>query len=106
MATGTARVQVGVDGYRIAVGEEVTDFYDFGEVCEVELGGKRYLAFVDLPEGVEVDGETVSEDVESKLEYWLYEVTPVEGEPEDVEGDEDGEEDADTDGNGDDGDED
>ena len=76
-----ARVQTTDGAYRIAVGEDVSAEFDFGEVAEWEApGGKRYLALVDLP-----DGGDESDEVETKFEYWLYEVTPIDSEPEELE---------------------
>lgn len=92
---GDARIQTCETGWRIAVGEDVSAEFDFGEGGEFAApNGKRYLGLVDLP-----DGGDESSEVESGFEYWLYEVTPLTAEPEelesfDVEG-EDGDEDED-----------
>jgi hypothetical protein len=85
-----ARVQTTDSGYRIAVGDDVSAEFDFGEGAEWEApNGKRYIAFVDLPDGAE-EGDAV----ESEFEYWLYECMPVAGEVEEMESfGEDGEDD-------------
>ena len=99
-----ARIQTCETGWRIAVGEDVSAEFDFGEGGEFAApSGKRYLGLVDLP-----DGGDEAQAVESGFEYWLYEVTPVDVEPEELDsfdgygdgGDED-EEDEDEDDEGD-----
>lgn len=78
--TTDARVQLATTGYRICVNREYSAEFDYGIPAEWEApDGKRYLAYVDV-EGEKEEGE----DVDTPLEYWLYEVTPVAGEPEDV----------------------
>lgn len=77
---GTAKIQTCETGWRIAVGQDVSAEFDFGEGGEFEApNGKRYLAFVDLPG----DGDEAQE-VESAFDYWLYEVTPIDVEPEEL----------------------
>jgi hypothetical protein len=86
----TARIQLATTGYRIAVGpgeDDVSAEFDFGEAAEFEAAnGKRYVAFVDVADesGLVEGGDVEAENVESPFEYWLYEATPVDGEPEDV----------------------
>ena len=76
-----AVLQTTDDGYRIAVGEDTSAVFDFGTAAEfVAPDGRRFIAYVDLPEG----GDE-SDEVESVFEYWLYEATPVDGEPEELE---------------------
>jgi len=80
------------DGYRLTVGEESSSLVPYGSPMEVELGGKRWLAFIDLPNAQEESTET-----ETQLESWLYEVVPVaeedidfvEGDDEDLDEDDD-----------------
>src|SRR5271166_4254244 len=76
------------DGYTLTIGNESTDVIPFGTPLEVDLGGKRWLAYIDLPEGSDE-----SSDFESVLENWLYEVTPVMDEDIEFEEDEDGDQD-------------
>lgn len=66
---------------------------DFGDPLEWEApNGKKYLAFVDLPEG---SGDE-AENVESLLPSWVYEAKALEHvEPEDDEEDDDEDEDDD-----------
>ena len=76
----TARIQTCETGWRIAVGDDVSAEFDFGEGGEFAApNGKRYLGLVDLP-----DGGDEAQAVESGFEYWLYEVTPVDVEPEEL----------------------
>jgi hypothetical protein len=78
----TARIQTCETGWRIAVGDDVSAEFDFGEGGEFAApNGKRYLGLVDLP-----DGGDEAQAVESGFEYWLYEVTPVDVEPEELDG--------------------
>lgn len=60
------------DGYSVAYGGEESEKVEYGEALEVTLEGRRFLALVE--EGEEGKGE-----VSTPLEFWLYEVTPVEG---------------------------
>lgn len=60
------------DGYLLRVGKESSELVPFGQPLEVELGGERWLALIDLPEGSDEASET-----ESTLEYWLYKVEPM-----------------------------
>lgn len=84
----TARIQLATTGYRIAIGdgeEDVSAEFDFGDTAEyVARNGKRYIAYVDVVDGAEADGDVEAEDVESPFEFWLYEAVPVDGDPEDV----------------------
>jgi len=85
------KLQVSGDGYRLTCGEEVSDSVAFGEPLEVELKGKRYLAFCDT-----ADGGTEADEMEPLFEHWVYEVRPLEDvEPEDVADFDDGEEEVD-----------
>src|SRR5271166_6679273 len=77
------------DGYTLTIGDESTDVIPFGTPLEVDLAGKRWLAYIDLPEGSDE-----SSDFESVLENWLYEVTPVMDEDIEFEEDEDDADDA------------
>lgn len=97
MAHSDVRLLTSPEGYQLALGEEKSDLVDFGEPLEWEApNGKRYLAYVDLPEGKEE-----AENVESELDSWVYEVKPLSHvEPEDAEegeGDQDDEEEDDED---------
>jgi hypothetical protein len=85
MANSNVKLVTTEDGYKLIVGCEESEVMDYGE--PLEFNG--YLAFVDLPEGSDE-----AEDVESRLEQWVYKiqaVTDVEPEEED-EDDEDDEE--------------
>ena len=76
-----ARIQTTSTGYRIAVGEESSDEFDFGDPAEwTAPNGDRYLALVDLPGGMDEGKE-----LESAFEHWLYKVTPVMGVVEELE---------------------
>ena len=57
------------DAYMLEVGEERSEPVPFGLPIEVELGGSKYLAMVDLPEGTEE-----ASDVESLLNSWVYRI--------------------------------
>lgn len=87
LTKGNPRVQTSEDGYKIAVGDETSAEFDFGTPAEhVTPDGRRFIALVDLPEGA-----TEGAEVESQFEYWLYEATPIDTEPEEVDGDGDDE---------------
>ena len=81
------------DGYKLALGDDESELVLFGDPLEWEApNGKRYLAFVDLPEGADEEAE----NVESLLPSWVYEAKPLEHvEPEDEEDEGDGEDDED-----------
>jgi hypothetical protein len=88
MANSNVKLITTEDGYKLVVGGEESEVMDYGE--PLEFNG--YLAFVDLPEGSDE-----AEDVECRLENWVYKVQPVsdvepEEEDEDTEDDEDDEE--------------
>lgn len=65
-------VELGSTGYRLRVGEEVTEFVDYGDPLEATIGGKLYGCFMDLPDGMEDASE-----VESMTDHDVYEMTPV-----------------------------
>jgi len=73
------------DGYSLRVGDEMSDEVPFGQPLEAELGGQRWLALIDLPEGADESSET-----ETVLEYWLYKVVPVSDDDLEFEEDEEG----------------
>ena len=74
------------DGYTLTIGGEATEVIPLGTPLEVQLGGKQWLAYIDLPEG-----SMESSDFETVLEEWLYEVKPVSEADIEFEEDEDGE---------------
>ena len=91
MAHSDVRLLTVPDGYKLALGDDESELVPFGEPLEWEApNGKKYLAFVDLPEGADEEAE----NVESLLPSWVYEAKALEHvEPEDEEDDEDDEDD-------------
>lgn len=77
------KVQCGEDTYRLVCGSAEGDLVEYGEVAEVEAGGHRYIALVDLDD---------KSNVESLLgEGFVYRVdAPEPHEIEDVEFEEEG----------------
>lgn len=85
MANSNVKLITTEDGYKLIVGVEESEVMDYGE--PLEFNG--YLAFVDLPEGSDE-----AEDVESRLEQWVYKIQAVtDVEPEEEDDDEDDDED-------------
>jgi hypothetical protein len=96
MAHSDVRLLTVPDGYKLCLGEDESELVPFGEPLEWEApNGKKYLAFVDLPEGAGDEAQ----NVESLLPSWVYEAKALEHvEPEDEEDDEGDEDDEDDDG--------
>ena len=94
MAHSDVRLLTVPDGYKLALGDDESELVPFGEPLEWEApNGKKYLAFVDLPEGAGDEAQ----NVESLLPSWVYEAKALEHvEPEDEE--EDDEDDDEDDG--------
>ncbi len=72
------KLQMGDEQYQIveAAGKTESDLADYGELCELEVGGKRFIALCAKDE---------NDEIQSALgEKWVYEATPVECEVEDV----------------------
>lgn len=64
------KLELLTEGYRLRVGETVTEPVDWGECLDVEIGGKKYMAFLDLPDNAK-EGDA-ADSVESKLTEFLY----------------------------------
>lgn len=95
MAHSDVKLLLLPDGYKLSLEGKESGLVEFGEPLEWDApNGKRYLAYVDLPEGADEEAD----NAESCLDQWVYEVKPLSHvEPEDVGGDEDEDEDEDED---------
>lgn len=81
------KIQLGESEYRIvdtASGTE-GDLSEYGDVAELEVGGRRYIALVQEDENGEGDYESLLGD------GWCYEVTATACEQEDVTFEDEGE---------------